>query len=334
MLAVAQRAIGGHAADGGAVVGLGAEPMIVERVDRRARHRRRAELVEPGARGLADARRDIFPPRLIGGDAQRLRGLDLAAVFDEALPALPREFVVVADADERKMRAGVLDVGIVDMRAIDMAIAGEVGRHVEIAHLAAVGNAAEVVDGARIAVRHLVGIFDDFVDEVAQMEHEAELAIGGRALVLPDHPAKGVLRAFVDAVARHEGEADGARVAGARRGDRAPDPAAGAAVVGEAVPIGRRRQEAADQRAARPVGRRQHRRACPGNDAAEIRISRHFHRQCLPLALVEWPSGPQDHAVIVRIARCDSLGKRRTVLPPYDSRRRGSRSRRPHANDS
>src|SRR5580698_3369301 len=119
------------------------------------------------------------------------------------------------------------------MRAIDMAIAGEVGRHVEIVHLAAVGNAAKIVDGARVAVRHLVGIFDDFVDEVAKMKHEAELAVGGRSLVLPDHPAKGVLRAFVDAVARDEGEADWARIAGARRGDRAPYTAAGASVVGE-----------------------------------------------------------------------------------------------------
>ena len=292
MLAVAQRAIGGHAADSGAVVGLGAEPMIVVRVDRRARHRRRAELIESGARGLADARRYIFPPRLIGGDAQRLRGLDLAVVLDEALPALPREFMVIADADEREPGAGVLDVGIVDMRAIDMAIAGEVGRHVEIVHFAAVGNAAKIVDRARIPVRHLVGIFDNFVDEVAKMKDKAQLAVGRRALVLPDHPAKGVLGALVDAVARHEGEADGARVARARGGDRAPDPAAGAAVIGEAVPIGRRRQEAAHQRAAGPVGRRQDRRACPGNDAAEIRISRHFHRQCPPLALVEWPSGP------------------------------------------
>jgi len=199
VLAVAHRAIGSHAADGGAIVGLVAEPMIVQRADRRALHRRRAKLLKLGARGLADARRNIFPPRLIGGDAQRLRGLDLAAVFDEALSALPREFVIIADAHERKMRARVLDVGIVGMRAIDMAIAGEVGRHVKIAHLASVGNAAKVVDCARIAVRHLVGIFDDFVDEVAQMEHEAQLSIGRRALVLPDHPAKGVLGAFVDA---------------------------------------------------------------------------------------------------------------------------------------
>ena len=75
----------------------------------------------------------------------------------------------------------VLDVGIVDMRAIDMAIAGEVSRHVEIGRLTAVRNAAKVVDGVRIAVRHLVGIFDDFVDEVAQMEHETQLDRPARA---------------------------------------------------------------------------------------------------------------------------------------------------------
>jgi len=165
-------------------------------------------------------------------------------------------------------------------------------------------------------------------------EHEAELAIGGGALVLPDHPAKGILRAFVDAVARHEGEADRARVAVARGGDRAPYPAAGAAVVGEAVPI----------RSSPARGRRPARGTSSRPPPARARVP--WQRRCgnphlapLPpsapaLAMVEWPSGPQDYAVIVRIARCDSLGKRRTVLPPYDSRRRGTQSRCPHTKDS
>jgi hypothetical protein len=43
-------------------------------------------------------------------------------------------------------------------------------------------------------------------------------------------------------------------------------------------------------------------RARLGHDAVESRISRHFNRECLLLAVVEWPSGPQHHAVIVRIA--------------------------------
>ena len=78
--------------------------------------------------------------------------------------------------------------------------------------LRAVGNPADVVDGSVVAVRHLLGIFDDLVDEVAEVQHEAEPLIGGRALVLPDHAAIRVLRALVDALARDEGEADRARI--------------------------------------------------------------------------------------------------------------------------
>ncbi len=205
--AVTHGAIGRHAGDGDAVIDLSPEAVVVEGVDRRVDDDGRVELIEPASRRLLHARRHIFPPCLVGGDAQPLGGFDRVAVLDEALPALPREFVVVADADEGEMGAGVLDVGVVDMRLINVAVAGKRGRHVEIADLARVGNAAEVVDGARIAVRHLIRVFDDLIDKVPEVEHEAELTIGRRVLILPDHAAIGVLRAFVDAVARHEGEA-------------------------------------------------------------------------------------------------------------------------------
>ncbi len=89
MATVAERAIGGHAGHGDAVVGLDPEPVIVDRVDRRDRDRGGLELLEARARCLADASGNILPPCLVGGDAQRLRGFGLAAVFDEALPPLP-----------------------------------------------------------------------------------------------------------------------------------------------------------------------------------------------------------------------------------------------------
>ena len=40
---------------------------------------------------LRHPRRDVFPPRLVGRDAQRLGRLYLGAILDEALPALPGE---------------------------------------------------------------------------------------------------------------------------------------------------------------------------------------------------------------------------------------------------
>jgi hypothetical protein len=117
---------------------------------------------------------------------------------------LPGEFVIVADADERPSRSGVLNIWITNVRLIDHAIALEVGRHVEVIHLAAVGYLAKVEDCPVVAMRHLFGIFDKFVDKVAKMEYEAQLMVSRRPLVLPNHPPIGVLGAFVDTLARHE----------------------------------------------------------------------------------------------------------------------------------
>src|SRR5690349_17543663 len=85
---------------------------------------------------LGDARRDIFPPRLVGCDPKLLRGLNLVVVFDEALPSLPREFVIIADAYERPVCASVLDIDIADVRTIDRPVAFKRGRHMKIPHLA------------------------------------------------------------------------------------------------------------------------------------------------------------------------------------------------------
>ena len=72
----------------------------------------------------------------------------------------------------------------------------------------------------------MIGIFDDFVNEIAEVEDESELVVGRGALVLEDHPAIGVELAFIDVLAADEGKIDGARVAVERRGDRAADAAA------------------------------------------------------------------------------------------------------------
>jgi hypothetical protein len=50
-------------------------------------------------------------------------GCGSAARLDDALPALPREFVIVPDADERPARAGILEVGISEIAFVDDAIA-------------------------------------------------------------------------------------------------------------------------------------------------------------------------------------------------------------------
>jgi hypothetical protein len=72
--------------------------------------------------------------------------------------------------------------------------------------LAGIWHPTDVIDGTVVAVRNLVWVLHHFVDEIAQVQHEAEPSLGRRTLVFPDHPAKCVLRAFVDALAGDERE--------------------------------------------------------------------------------------------------------------------------------
>src|SRR6185369_2177218 len=86
-----------------------------------------------------------------------------------------------------------------------------------------------------MAVLHLVRITHDFVDEVAQMQHEAELLLGCGALVFPDHPSVGIQMTYADILATDESEARRPRIVRAWRRQRAADAAAIALVVDEAV---------------------------------------------------------------------------------------------------
>src|SRR6185295_1577566 len=106
----------------------------------------------------------------------------------------------------------------------------------ECAGLTAIGNPADFVDRAVVPRRQLVGIFDDLINEITEVEDETELCIakhawavaqagGRRALILEDHPAIAVEPAFIDALAADKGELDRPWIVRQRRGDRPADAA-------------------------------------------------------------------------------------------------------------
>src|SRR5215469_12547260 len=123
----------------------------------------------------------------------------------------------------------------------------------EFAGLAAIGNPADVVDRAVVPRRHLVGIFDDLINEITEVENETELISGRRALILKDHAAIAVELTFIHALAADEGEIERPWIVRQRRGDRAADAATAPLIVGEAVPVDARRLEMTDQHARRPI---------------------------------------------------------------------------------
>jgi hypothetical protein len=161
--------------------------------------------------------------------------------------------VVVPHGDERPARARVLEVGIGEIAFVDGPVAIDRQRDVEVAGLQAVRDARNFIDRSIVASLHLVGILDHLVDEIAQVQNEAELVGRRSAFIFVNHPAIGVERALVDILTAHEGEVHGAGIVRQRRRDRAANPAAVSVGVGKPLPGRARRRESADQNARGPV---------------------------------------------------------------------------------
>ena len=90
--------------------------------------------------------------------------------------------MIVPDAHERPARAGVLQIRILQVAAIQRAVVVERHGHVEVAHLLAGLEAHDVAQAPVVhALRPVFRIPDDLVDEVAEVQHEVELALGRRA---------------------------------------------------------------------------------------------------------------------------------------------------------
>src|SRR6188472_979353 len=80
----------------------------------------------------------------------------------------------------------------------------------EVAAFTAIGNPANVIDRAVVSRLHFVGIFDDLINEITEVENETEFIGGRRALILKDHPAIAVELAFIDALAARVVQSDSA----------------------------------------------------------------------------------------------------------------------------
>jgi hypothetical protein len=118
--------------------------------------------------------------------------------------------VVVPDADEGPSRPRILDVRIVQVRAIHRTVVIDRGRDVEVADLLAAGIPHHIEDLAVVIGLSVLRIPDHLVDEVAEMQNKAEAVVLRSALILVDHPPVGVLRARVGVLATDEREAHGA----------------------------------------------------------------------------------------------------------------------------
>ncbi len=98
--------------------------------------------------------------------------------------------MIVPVADERPSRPRILDLRVVQVCAIHRTVIVYRRRHVEVADLLAVRIPDHIVELAiEVALWPVFRIPDDLVDEVAEMQNEAEAIIVRRALSFVDHPS-------------------------------------------------------------------------------------------------------------------------------------------------
>ncbi len=320
--------------DGDKIVGLVADTARIEVLKRRVGDGRRLERVAWPV--LDHARRLVLVPGLAGRDLQLLpRTRRIVEQLLRALVALPRELVIVPHGHEGPTRARILQVGIGEHTPIGGPIIVEIGREVEVVQLLAVRVADDVAKppAAIDAAWRVFGIFHDLVDEVAQMQHEAQTFRARPPHVLVDHAPVGVERAIGDVLAADEGELHGTVVAWRRRGQRAADAAHVSRVVDEAIPILARGLQTGGEETARPVRGRAHLHIAARDHVREALVVRDLHHQPVrPGAGVRRAARPQDHAVGRRISgrhalrvevasfRARSGGRMRTALAEGQSR--------------
>ena len=309
VLAEPEGALDAQRIDGGEVVGLLSHAARVDVGEGLVLDFGRFEGVTRAV--LSYARGLVFVPGLAGDDFQRLRGRGGIGGDDFlALIAVPREFVIVPHGHEGPAGAGVLQVGIEKEAAVQRAVVFEIGGEVEVPDLPAcrIAHGAGELAAAIQAVGHVFGIADDFVDEVAEVEDEAELFGAGAARIFVDHAAVGVQRAVGDVLAAGEGEADGAVVCVCWRGERAARAAGVSGFVDEAIPVFAGGLEAGREEAAGPV--------CGGadfdiaarDDVGEGFVARDFDHQAVDsCAGIGRAAGPEDDAVVQRIAGGDAV---------------------------
>src|ERR1700728_1255729 len=320
MPTVAVGAIADQAVDRCEIVGLEAEAVLIPLLDRHILDRWRSERLERSAR-RSDTRRQILEPCLVGGDLDALSRAFGSSCLLDALPPLPGEFGIVPHRHERPASPRILQVWIGKIAAIDDAVAVDRQRIVELADLAAIGDPRDLVNRTVVPCLHFFGVFDDLVDEIAEVQDKTELVRRRRPLVLEDHPAVGVELAFVDVLAANESEAHRSVISLRRSGPCPTHATSIPLAVGKAIPVHLRRLESTRQHAERPVRLRRNSRRRAQQDPPELRVFGHLNtkRPRRNTRSVR-PSSPQQNAAMVWVARSDALWKHRPSLTPRNPR--------------
>jgi len=103
-----------------------------------------------------------------------------------------------------------LQIRVMEIRLVHRAIIGQRRRDVEVLYFLAVCVSDDVADAAVVHHLAVFRIPDDFINEIAKVQHESKLFVPWRALVFVDHPSICILRALIRVLATDEHKPHGA----------------------------------------------------------------------------------------------------------------------------
>src|SRR5215468_1510375 len=227
--------------------------MLIENCDRGILNLRWAENFERGTTALHHSRWLILKKCLVGCDLARLRRTRFIVEHLQGLPSLPAELMVVPHRNKGPARARVLQVWIMQVTAVHSAVVIDRDRDVEVVNLLSLRIANEFLDLAVVVSGAVLRVPDQLVDEVAQVQDEAEAVLLRNALILEDHSSVRVLRSEVRVLTTDKREVYGSRIAIGRRGDGSPEAAAETFGIGKAIPIDLGWLQSADQHPTGPI---------------------------------------------------------------------------------
>src|SRR6185369_3813148 len=321
--APAERTVSLQTMDRRKIVSLLPESMLVENRDRRILNLRWAENFERGTTALQHTRGLILKKYLHGGNLARLRRTRFAVEHLQGLPSLPAVLMVIPHGNKGKAGTSVLQVGIVQVAAIHSAVVIHVDRDVEVLNFLSLRITNDFLDLAVVISGAVLRIPDHLVDEVTQVQNEAEAVLLRSFLILEDHSSVRVHRSEICVLATDEREMYRPEIIIGRRGNGAADAAAGTLRISKAIPIDLRRLQSADQHTTGPIRLRRNRHSLRCDHTLERLVERHFDDQFLGRFRLRSSPGPQQHAVAVRIARGYTF--REKVAPLAPGNLRGSR---------
>src|SRR5262245_41896060 len=171
-----------------------------------------------------------------------------------------------------------------------------------------------------VSLGTVLRIPDELINEVAEVQHEAQLVLRALLFILPTHPPVSRGWSHLHILSAHEGKMNRPGIISSRRGNGAARAAAKTMPIGKAIPVRAARLETSCKDTAGPIGIGRQGGLGSCHHPLKSLVFRHLQSH-LPGGTFRRgrPASPQDDAIGIRISGRDALRVKIAALVPRDS---------------